>query len=109
MKINGREYPLWSQFVKNKERWIGGILEDFGDRLDRQLGFKSCKTEIIDIRLRPNGEEFAFFEVAGKDFSCGFSTDSGGITSGEEGYITFRGYAGHTWRIKSKSTGYTNK
>ena len=102
MKINGKEYPLWSQFVESKEKWIGGVLEDFGDSLDRQLGFKGCKTEIVDICLNPNGEKNAFFEVVGKEFSCGFSTDSGGVAGGEEGYITFGGYGNHTWRIKSK-------
>lgn len=102
MEVNGREYPLWSQFVERKDEWIGGALEDFGDPMDRRVGMETMKTEITDISLRPNGEEHAFFEVLGKDFGCGFSCDVGGITGGEEGWMTFNGYGGHTWRIKQK-------
>lgn len=102
MEVNGKEYPLWSQFVERKDEWIGGILEDFGDSMDRSMGMGDMKTEITDIRLKPNGESSAFFEVAGKDFGCGFDVKGGGVTAGEEGYITFSGYGGHTWRIKQK-------
>ena len=28
-EINGKTYPLWSQFVDKKDEWIGGILEDY--------------------------------------------------------------------------------
>ena len=35
--IEGKEYPLWSQFVEKKEEWIGG--------------FGEAQTEIIDIKL----------------------------------------------------------
>lgn len=100
--INGKEYPLWSQFVERKEEWIGGTLEDFGDSMDRSMfGGDAHNTTIIkDITLRPNGEIHAFFSVDGKDFGCGFSTSVGGITKGDEGWITFMGYGGHTWRIK---------
>lgn len=97
IKVNGRRYPLWSQFVERKSEWIDGVLEDFGDP------FMPCKlmTAITDITLKGNGKKSAFFSVSGKDFSCGFDVSVGGITSGEEGWITFNGYGGHTWRIKS--------
>ncbi len=99
--INGRAYPLWSQFVHRKAEWIGGVLEDSGDAMDRRIfGTAPSSTEITNIKLEPNGKEHAWFEVSGKDFICGFSTEVGGVTGGEPGWITFSGYGGHTWRIK---------
>jgi hypothetical protein len=90
--VNGKEYPLWGQFVDKKDEWIGGVLEDFGD-----------STEITDITLVPNGEEDAFFEIEGKGFSCGFSTSVGGIGGDqEEPWLTFSGYGGQKFRIKKK-------
>lgn len=92
--VNGKEYPFWSQFVEGKEKWIGGILED--------LDGGSHTTVITDIELVPNGKVNAFFRVCGKDFSCGFCTSAGGVGPGDKEWITFSGYAGHIWRIKSK-------
>ena len=93
MKVNGRHYPLWSQFVKRKKEWIGGILED------HDMGM-IVSTKITDIDLVPNGETSAYFCVEGVDFGCGFDVKYGGIIGGEKGWITFSGYAGHMWRIK---------
>lgn len=103
--VNGKQYPLWSQFVERKREWIGGILEDFGDSMDQRMFGDDAhgKTEVTDITLKPNGEESAMFSVEGKDFSCGFDATVGGVTAGEEGWITFSGYGGHTWRIKQSS------
>lgn len=105
--INGKAYPLWSQFVEQKGRWIGGILEelDSHDSMDKALGIdKGGTTKITDISLSPNDEENAYFEVIGEDFGCGFATDIGGIDSSisEDGWIGFCGYGGHQWRIKEK-------
>ena len=93
MIINGKEYPLWSQFVDRKSEWIGGLLQDLdeGDLVE---------TEIIDINLRPNGKDSAIFSVRGKEFECCFDCGYGGIISGRPEWITFEGYGGHTWRIK---------
>jgi hypothetical protein len=102
-EINGREYPLWEQFVEKQSKWIGGTLQDFGDLMDRAIGLSTpegMKTTILGIELYANGIESAYFNVIGKDFDCGFDTESGGITIGEEGWITFHGYGGHSWRIK---------
>ena len=98
--INGKQYPLWSQFVERKEEWIGGILEELEDSYP-QIG-DSGKTIITDIKLEPNGKESACFSVDGEDFGCGGCTTVLGVTAGEEGWITFSGYGGHTWRIKQK-------
>jgi hypothetical protein len=98
--INGREYTMWNQFVEKQQEFIGGTLEDFGDSMDRMLGCKPMQTEITGIELQPNGTDSAFFSVNGKDFDCGFDVQHGGIAGGEEGWLTFSGYGGHTWRIK---------
>lgn len=95
LKVNGKYYPLWSQFVERKNEWIGKVLEDYD--MDEVL-----VTTITDITLEPNGEDSAFFTVEGEEFGCGFDCAYGGITGGEEGWITFSGYGGHEWRIKSK-------
>ena len=100
--VNGKEYPMWNQFVGEQDKWIGGTLEEYGDSFDRAMELEMMATPITKIELRPNGEESAFFEVHGKDFSCGFDVGHGGIQAGEEGWITFSGYGGHLWRIKSK-------
>jgi len=100
MKVNGKEYPLWSQFVERKDEWIGGVLEDFGDSMEKAMGFDGGITEITDITLKPNGADSAMFMVKGKDFSYGFDVSVVGVVGGEDGYITFNGYGGHEWRIK---------
>lgn len=96
--INGREYPLWSQFVHRKADWIGGLLEDFGE----YSSTPKYRTTITDVKLEPNGKDSAFFEVTGKDFSCSFDVHYGGVMAGEAGYITFSGFHNHTWRIKQR-------
>lgn len=101
--VNGRTYPLWQQFVQNAEKWIGGTLQDDGDSMDRRMGAERSGTEIVEVQLRPNGDDSAFFAVIGKDFECGFDVKYGGVTSGETGWITFSGYGGHSWRIREKS------
>ena len=40
-EINGREYPLWEQFVEKQSKWIGGTLQDFGDLMDRAIGLST--------------------------------------------------------------------
>ncbi len=104
MIVNGKEYTMWGQFVEKQNQWIGGVMEDFGDSMDRSIGLPRMSTEITGIALRPNGKDSAFFEVLGKEFSCGFGVEYGGVTAGEEGWITFSGYGGARWRIKNKES-----
>ena len=107
IEINGKLYPLWSQFVEQKAEWIGGSLQDQGDAMDRAIGLTDgswMSTEITDIRLEPNGSDSAYFSVDGRDFSCGFDAQVGGIVGGEDGWLTFSGYGGHTWRIKKATS-----
>lgn len=100
MIVNGKEYPLWSQFVEKKNEWIGGTLEELEDSFPQLSDEGSPKTKITDIKLEPNGKENAYFSVAGEDYGCGGSTDCLGIVGGEDGWITLSGYGGHRWRIK---------
>ncbi len=103
ININGKFYPLWSQFVNGKSKWIGGILQDFGDSMDRAIsGIDSMETKIVDITLTENGDDSAAFSVVGEDFTCMFDVGYGGIIAGEKGYITFSGYGGFEFRIKEK-------
>lgn len=102
--VNGRSYPFWSQFVEKKTQWIGGILQDFGDDIDRKLMLDKIHpvgtTSIVDIKLRPNGKDSAFFEIIGERFTCGFSTEFGGVIPGEDGWTTFSGFGSQIFRIK---------
>lgn len=98
--INGKQYPMWSQFVDRKNEWIGGILQEINDSFPVLSADDIDGTEIVDIKLSPNGDYSAFFEVIGKDYSCGGDVQHLGITSGEKGWITLSGYGGHVWRIK---------
>lgn len=95
MEVNGKFYSMWGQFVEKKDKFIGGILEDY------DMGVHK-KTEITDIILKPNGDNSAYFLVSGKDFSCGSDVSCLGVISGESGWVTFSGYGDYTWRIKEK-------
>jgi hypothetical protein len=101
--VNGKRYSLWPQFVANKHKYIGGILQDLdNDPMFVEPGSVAPETEITDIVFKPNGKDSAWFEATGKDYSCGFDVSHGGVTGGAEGWVTFRGYGGHQWRIKAK-------
>ena len=105
--VNGKTYPMWSQFIEKKEDWIGGTLLDEGDSMDQRMGLVkeggTC-TKITDITLGPNGKDSAFFSVEGEDFTCGFDVSVGGISENQKGgnWLTFSGYGGHAWHIKKK-------
>lgn len=110
-KINGKYYPLWSQFIEKKKFFIGGELKDYGDDFDRAI-YKLAEeaditTTILDIRLKPNGDSSAFFEIIGKDFSCGFDVRHGGIIPGKEGWTTFGGFGGQKFAIKEYKPPFT--
>lgn len=94
--VNGKEYPMWGQFVDQKDEWIGGRLRE------QDMGEEN-ETEITDISLEPNGDDSAVFSVSRKDFSCagdvGYLGIAGTDEHGEE-WIPLSGYGGHTWQIK---------
>lgn len=91
--INGKHYPMWSQFVEKKAQWIGGKLIDHDMGLDEE-------TEITDIVLRENGETSAWFDIVGKDFSWGGDVEFIGIGSPRlPEATTIYGYAGTSCSI----------
>lgn len=100
MIVNGKSYPLWSQFVENQERWIGGILHDPGDVMTNP-----CTTKITGIELVPNGKSSAFFRIKGEDFDCGFDVSCGGVRASEEEGLKFVSYGGDTFSIKEPGEG----
>ena len=102
IEINGRVYPMWSQFVERKDEWIGGILQELEDSWPKVADGPFPKTFIHDITLTENGPNAAYFSVKGETYSCGGSTECLGVIGGEEGWITFSGYGGHKWRIQRK-------
>jgi hypothetical protein len=102
LMVNGKYYPLWSQFIEKKQEWIGGVLFDEGDYMGRLLGMKLEETEIVDIALTPNGKKSAYFEIVGKKYSCGFDVERGGISGNQFGepWLEFSSLDGIDFRIK---------
>lgn len=100
--INGRKYSLWPQFKRQEQEWIGGELQEISSGFP-ETG-EVAATEIVGIEWRENGNDSAWFGVEGKNYSCGFDVTVGGVTAGEEGWLTFSGYGGHTWRIKKPTS-----
>lgn len=100
--INGKHYPMWSQFIERKNEWIGGELVDEGDDFDKAMGYKPHTTKIIDITLEPNGTDNAFFSIVGETFTCGFDCTVGGISGRQvgDGWLVFSGYDEHIFKIK---------
>lgn len=93
MIVNGREYPLWSQFIERKDEFIGKEL------IDNDMGVE-LKTIVTDIVLKANGEDSVFFSIEGEDFSCGFDVRYGGISPENKGIISFSGFQGQLITIK---------
>jgi hypothetical protein len=95
--IDGKSYPLWSQFVEDKS-WIGGTLEEFSD------GFsEGAITTITDITLA-NEDGGIWFTIHGKDFDEGFNVQYGGIGGNQtEGWLTFHVPYCSDFRIKKAS------
>ncbi len=98
--VNGKTYPLWNQFVDEKEEWIGGRLESWE-------GSEFFEGIITDITLKPNGDESAYFRVEVGDLACGFDVRYGGILGSgpSEKGLNFLGPLGHQWAITKAERG----
>lgn len=99
MIVNGKNYPMWGQFIDIKHNLIGGILKHLSDSHPR-IAEEEHSTVITDITLEPNGKESAMFTIVGKDFSEGCDVQYLGVTGGEPGWVTFSGWNGHLFAIK---------
>jgi len=98
--INGKVYPMWSQFVEKKEGWIGGSMIDS----DSIMG-DAEETEITDVSLIPNGTESAMMIFHGKDYDCSFDVRYCGIGGGDSnkvGYLELCTTFGNTFYIKKR-------
>ena len=100
MIVNGREYPMWGQFVENKENFIGREVQNI------DMGMTASMI-VTDIRLEPNGDDSAMFVIEGKDVDGEIGTWFSdvhyiGIGAGEDGWITFSTMYLGEFRIKNK-------
>ena len=95
MVVNGREYPMWGQFVENKENFIGQEVQNI------DMGMTSSMI-VTDIRLEPNGEDSAKFVIEGDTNTWFSDIHYIGIGAGEEGWITFSTTYVGDFRIKNK-------
>jgi hypothetical protein len=88
---------MWKEIVEQKEKWIGGILEEFPDPPFSE----SLQTVIQNIKLfDEDGDTILMFECA--DFDECFNIKYGGVVAGEEGWITFSVMYCPGFRIKEK-------
>lgn len=95
------------KIVVDKQKFIGGVLEDNGDEVDRGIykwfnnkDMPCDQTTIIDIILRPTGINSFFFEIIGEHFKCGFDVNHGQIVAGKYDHTTFVGFGGHVFSIQ---------
>ena len=105
IKVNGKEYPMWSQFVEGKARFIGGRLIDHGDDFpgsDFPESNGIGKTVITDVTLTANGEDSAYLTFHGENFGCSGDVKHLGISGEQSEGITFRGYGGHRFEVIAK-------
>jgi len=90
--VNGKDYPLWEGIIENKKNIIGKKM------ISTDMGFMG-ETIVEDIVLRPNGKKSAYFEIIGKDFSCGFDVQHGGITV-ENDKVVYSSFYGMSFYIE---------
>lgn len=93
LEVNGKHYPLWSQFVERKAEYIGKTMES------HDMG-SIVSTVVTDVELIPNGDDSAFFRFKGKDFDCGFDVKYGGIAPSSKGWLTFSMMYGGEFMVK---------
>ena len=99
--INGKTYPMWSRFVEEKAKWIGGTLEEVRECMGPAHNERPS-TRIVDITLTPNGVDSAMFSVVGEEWDCASDVQFLSVDPAacEDGWLGFGGYGGHMWRIK---------
>lgn len=98
--INGKTYPMWSQFVEKKSEWIGGQLQE----IDSVMG-QAPVTEIKDVTLEPNGDESAMITFHGENYVCGYDVQHCGIDpSGPEGWLTISSQWGDRFQVRKRVT-----
>jgi len=91
--------------VDQKAEWIGGVLTDYGDPMDRVIRREDVpmKTKIVDVEMDEDS-----FHIVGEEFKCGGSRRYVGVMSflsqfecGED-EIALYGYGGHEFHIERR-------
>lgn len=91
--VDGKVYSMWESIVERKQQFIGKTLKEYDDRTDQVF-----QTTVVDITLTPNGTDSVYFKVVGKDGSCGFDVEYGGISE-HNGVIGFQSTFGNRFCI----------
>lgn len=89
---------MWKELVEQKEKFIGGVLEEFPDTFT-----KGATTKITDMKFEKNQYGDMEFIVEGEDFTESFCIELGGIVGGEKGWLTFSVHYCPGFRIKEKA------
>ena len=97
MFINNVFYTELGKLIDNEHKFIGGVLEDWGDKLLRNQ--QPVRTKIIEMTLVPDIKG-AYFEVRGKSFKCGFNTYHGKLDKINDGWLEFSEVLDHRFRIQ---------
>lgn len=89
---------MWKDLMDQENKYIGGKLIEFPDRINSAMGYKKEETTIIGFSLTDE-----WFEVKGKDFNCGGSREYLGITNNQkEKGLVLTGYGGFAFQIIEK-------
>lgn len=97
--INGKTYPMWSQFVEKKANFIGNKMFD----VDSMMG-AAPETEVVDVELVPNGTDSAMICFRGKDYDCISDVKYCGISSDPQqpNYMVIATQFGNTFYIEGQ-------
>jgi len=90
---NGKSAPVLQLFVANKKNYIGGILEDESGK----------KTVITDASIVESGNTIQF-TVVGKDFSRGFTLETGEIIKQDKTTLVLYTDKVGIWKVIKKSS-----
>jgi len=94
------KYSNLTEIAENQEKYIGWIMEDSGDSMDRRMGAKPMATKVKGIEFELNENKTgASFSVIGEEFTCSFNVEYGYLSHKDDEELIFRGYGGHEWRI----------
>lgn len=91
---------MWKDLIDQENKYIGGKLIEYPDRIDKVMGFEIEETTITGFLLTDE-----WFEVKGKDFSCGGSRETLGISNNQKGKgLLITGFGGFEFQIIEKDS-----
>jgi hypothetical protein len=92
MRVNGKTYPMWGQWVEKKESFIGAEIAD--------MDADGIAAKITDVQLVPNATDSAMLVIstaAGWDAACDVKYLA--LGSPEPGVLDLVGFGGWHMRI----------